>query len=188
MKYFYAIVSLFVLSCSQMPETRYFTLDFPVVEKKSPIENTLVIKKFNSNPLYFQDKFIYRPTRFEVKFDHYKRWIQPPPQLLQLRAVEFFESTNSFQFVSTQSRNNGPQLVLICSLAEFDEVITGNKRNFKVDISYELYSFPKNKLLKSSRIGKTAPINGLDAESIVAAASSATFMVLEELQSEISNK
>ena len=180
------IFVLFILSCSQPPETRYFTLGHqavgPGIESSDEI---LIINKFESTPLYFQDKFIYRPSQFEVKYDHYKRWIQPPPELLQLRTVDYIKSTNGFGSVSTHPYTNGPHLVLSCSLTDFDEIVTGSDRIFKIGVAYELYSIPPKKLLKSGNVVKTVPITESNAESIVSAASQATHMMLKELQFKI---
>ena len=189
MKFVFAVVSLFLFSCSQPPETRYFTLDFPRIEKgPDQSANTLIFKKIDSSSLYFEDKFIYRPSRFEVKFDPYKRWVQPPPQLLQLRAVEFFENSQAFNFVSTQLKKNEPHLMLSCTLLSFDELVLDTGREFSVGISYELYQNPQITLLVNGNIFKSVSILNKNAESIVDAASQATFMVLEELQKEILNR
>ena len=183
MKYIYSILILSLLfGCSKIPDTRYFTIAHKSAEPlKSDSDKILVIKKFKSEPVYQQDKFIYRPSEYEIKFDHYHRWVQSPPQILTNRLIEYFKSRNDFKYVSSEFYQNEGYLLLECSLVRFEEIITGPKRNATVAIDYKLLQMPQQELLASGFIEKSEVISGINVEDIVKAMSTATFNVFADL-------
>ena len=183
MKYIYSLVILSLLfSCSKIPDTRYFTLAHKSAESQnSGSDKVLVIKKIKSDPIYQQDKFVYRPSEYEIKFDHYRRWVQSPPQILTNRLKEYLKSRNDFKYVSSELYQNERYLQLDCTLVRFEEIITGSKRDATVAVEYKLLQMPQEQLLTSGTIEKTEAISGNSAEDIVKAMSTATFNVFSSL-------
>jgi ABC-type uncharacterized transport system auxiliary subunit len=183
MKYIFSLIILaFLFGCSNMPETRYFTLSHQSAENQAvSSDKVLIVKQFKSEPIYQQEKFVYRPSEYEVKFDHYRRWVQSPPQILTSRLIEYLKGRNDFKFVSSEIHRNEGYFQLDCKLIQFEEIISGSKRNATVGINYKLVKMPQGKMLACGSLTKIEMISGTDAEDIVKALSIAIFNIFNEL-------
>jgi uncharacterized lipoprotein YmbA len=79
------------LACSQAPTTRYYSLNPTCPEELGTGgQVVLYIQPFRAVSPYEQDRFIYRISPYEIKFDTYRRWVASPAQILEEAAVLFF--------------------------------------------------------------------------------------------------
>lgn len=170
-----------MMSCGKVPETHYYTLDHFVAEGEYKSLGTLLVQGFQAEAPYGQEQFVYRPNEYEIRFDHYRRWIQTPGQLLSLRLVEYLRSTGAFEYVGLKNANGVDSARrLRCNLLQFEETVDGGQRYFNIRIYYQL-SNAENALAKTGYLNTSRPITGTASEDIVRAANQAASELFSKL-------
>jgi len=188
MKKLLLIVLLFLISCGQIPETRYFTIDYDYTTPGSTGgKGMLFIKKIKSDPVYFQDKLIYKSSRYEIKFDNYRRWVLSPADMLTYKAAEHLRRKDLFERVTLVTPQQQECLVLSGLLKNFEEFVENNKRLAKVTILFKLQKNQDNKIIWEKEISSTVPINDPGVEGIIRSMSQATKQVFDELSENLSD-
>ena len=188
MKKLLLIVLLFILSCGQIPETRYFTIDYDYTMTGSTgSKGVLFIKKFTSDPIYFQDKLIYKTSRYEIKFDNYRRWVLAPSEMLKYKVTEHLRQSGLFDWVTMVTPREQEYLALSGTLKNFEELVENEKRMVKVTIFFQLQKHQDDKFIWSKEISSTVPINNFGVEGIIQSMSMATQQVFDKLAEHLSN-
>ena len=83
------LVFLLLLSCGRVPESRYFTVDYSLPQRGAADgRGILFVQSFTADDVHAQDKLVYRTSDYEVKLDHYRRWISSPTEMLTKKATE----------------------------------------------------------------------------------------------------
>jgi len=182
MKKLLIIILFFMVSCGQVPETRYFTIDYDFAGADSAEgKGMLYIRKFKSDPIYFQDKLIYKTSRYELKFDNYRRWVLVPADLLTFKAAEHLRRTGLFEWVTLITPHEHECLALNGTIKNFEEYVENNKRMVIVTILFDLQKDQESDLFWAKEISSTVPIKNPGAEGIIQAMSKATQQVFDEL-------
>ena len=182
-KYLLGLVSvLLLISCSHVPETHYFTIDYPLV----PAENTnghgvLWVKKFDTDDLYSQDKFVYQISDYEVKFDNYRRWVSTPAELLTLQAVAHLRACGAFKRVTMVQPRDRNYLVLSGRIIKFQENLKGTDHSAQVALWIQVTSEPGHKILWSGLLQQKVRIEGASENAILKAMSEAVQNGFSEL-------
>ncbi|MBN2412044.1 membrane integrity-associated transporter subunit PqiC [candidate division KSB1 bacterium] len=188
MKRLFLIVMLFLVSCGSVPETRYFTIDYDFTTHGSTdSKGVLFIKKFKSDPIYFQDKLIYKTSRYEIKFDNYRRWALAPSDLLTYKAAEHLRQAGLFKWITLITPRDKECLTLGGTLKNFEEFVENGKRAAKVTILFELEKNQDKGFLWVKEISSTVPINNPGSEGIIQSMSTATQKVFDELAENLKN-
>ncbi len=182
MKKFIIIALLFICSCGQIPQTRYYTIDYDYADSgKADGKGVLFVKKFKSEPLYFQDKLIYKTSRYEVKFDNYRRWVLTPADMLTLKAVDHLGHSGLFTRVTLNPPDDKICYTLESTVKNFEEVIENMQRFALVTILFELEHAEQFGVVWAEQLTARTPITGAGEESIIAAMSASTRQVFDEL-------
>ena len=188
MKKLLLIFMLFLLSCGQVPETRYFTIDYDYsMTGQSGGKGLLLIKKFKSDPVYFQDKLIYKTSRYEIKFDNYRRWVLAPSEMLTYKAAEHLRRAGIFERVTTITPRNKEFLILSGMLKNFEEFVENEKRIARVTVFFKLKKNHDETFIWTKEISSTVPIHNSGIEGIIESMSKATQQVFDELTGNLSD-
>ncbi|MBN2356975.1 membrane integrity-associated transporter subunit PqiC, partial [candidate division KSB1 bacterium] len=131
---------LFLLfACGQMPQTHYYTLNVsPPKTDAAVFPHPLWIKNFTAAAMYDQDCLLYRSTQHEIKFDHYRRWVSPPTDLLQSQLTAYLRALGIFRQVSLILPRQQPYYVLSAEILQFEESGTNDGRGAGVRLWIEL--------------------------------------------------
>jgi uncharacterized lipoprotein YmbA len=179
---FLSIVVLF--SCGHVPQTHYYTLDYPLAVDEHPARSgTLYVAKYKTEPPHDQDMLIYRPSPFQVKFDHYHRWIMSPADLLTQKTVDHLRALALFDRISLEPPRSSNCTMLSGTVKQFEEVIRGSARIARVELWIEICDFRNrnsDRLWSGSLSGETRIIEE-GAEGIIKAMSQSTKQVLDDL-------
>ncbi|HPG40631.1 MAG TPA: ABC-type transport auxiliary lipoprotein family protein [bacterium] len=182
MKKFAVLALLLVCACGQIPQTRYFTIDYDYQNGKSAAGNgVLYIKKFKSEPLYFQDKLIYKTSRYEVKFDNYRRWVLTPADLLTQKAAEHLDHAGLYTRVTLNPPTDRVCYTLESTVKNFEEIVENNQRYALVTILFELEQNEQSGIVWAEQFTARTPIIEKGEEGIIAAMSASTRQVFDEL-------
>jgi len=178
-----ATLSIVVLfACGHVPETRYFLIHYqsePQSMKK--VGGTLVVKRFSSERIYNQDKFVYRPSDYEVKFDNYRRWTTLPSEMLTEQAVAHLRASGLFDRITMTPPSDFKFLELSANIQEFDEVVQGQDRVARIALWVSIKKFPERELVWEGLIKSEQPIVKPDTEGIVEAVSKATQVAFNKM-------
>ncbi|MBD3385143.1 hypothetical protein GF407_09465 [candidate division KSB1 bacterium] len=125
-----SIVALF-WACGHMPQIRYYRLQVPPGKDGSEKSTgqPLYIMPVQSAPIYQQEKMIYQLSPYEIRFDHYRRWVEPPVKLLRRKALEYFRSTGVFSMTTDRPPLDDDFWVLEIDLMDLKEVVDDQNRS-----------------------------------------------------------
>jgi len=183
MKYFPGLIFvLFLISCGHVPETHYFTIDYPLVSAENANGHGILwVKKFDSDYLYSQDKFVYQISDYEVKFDNYRRWVSGPAELLTLQAVAHLRASGAFKRVTMVQPRSRNWLVLSGRIKKFQENVKGTDHSAQVALWLQVTSVPERKLIWSGLLQQKVPIEGGSEDAILKAMSQAVQNIYSDL-------
>jgi ABC-type uncharacterized transport system auxiliary subunit len=177
-----SIVALF-LACGHMPQIRYYRLPPPLSGDVSEkfTGQPLYIMPVKSAPIYQQEKMIYQPSPYEIRFDHYRRWVEPPVQLLRRKALEYFRSTGVFSSTSARPPLDDDFWVLEIDLMDLKEVIDDQNRTVVLHIWARFASQAEQQHIWQGMIEKRQKIQNPGGEGIAHATSLALENAFDEL-------
>ncbi len=179
---FLLIVFGMLMSCSQVPETQYFTLEYDLVTDQVTVTDLPVyIETFDANPLLAQNQMIYRTSEYEIKLDHYRRWVMAPNDLVQQKLNDYFHESDLFSHVVHQVPRDRRCFYLSGHLQDFAEIAYGPKRQAHIAVWFELINMQTRETLMSAPFEQHEPIVGGDADAIAAAMSRATLALFTQL-------
>ncbi len=176
------LMFLLLLSCGRVPQSRYFTLDYSLPQENSADrQGVLFVQPFSADDVHAQDKLIYRPSDYEVKFDHYRRWISSPTELLTKKAAEYLRGLGIFNRVTLVPPRSKKFMLLSANIEQFDEVYSKDGHFAQVALWAEVEDSEHGKnlweglLVAQEKVGMNSP------EGIIQAMSEATRKVFEQL-------
>ncbi|MBN1562171.1 membrane integrity-associated transporter subunit PqiC [candidate division KSB1 bacterium] len=177
---------VFLLTCGRTPETHYFTLEWQQLSNADLQRGgVLHIQNFDATPMLKNDKMIYKTSRYQIKYDNYRRWVMAPNSLLTYKAAEYFVESGLFDSVVFDIPRGSDSLSLFGRVNHFEEIDCDGEHKVVVSISFELTSVDTREPLLHTTIEKQAPVAGGAVDDIVAAMSQATKLVFDDLASKI---
>ena len=177
---------LLFIACSKIPEPRYYSLELNVLQESMDIKyDVLYIRSFDASLLFNVDKFVYRTSPYEVKFDNYRRWVLSPSLLLTEIAASYFRESGLFERVTLDMPKDETGLVLFGYIFRFEEVAYETERQVIAHFDFEIHELPGRSLLLSKSIKRRMPVNGTETEDILRAMSKAVQGIFEELADEM---
>ena len=184
------IVLFLFLTCSSIPETHFYLIDYPITDIKenpNPIFDIVIgVTKFKAGPLYADGRLVYRENPYEGKYYHYHRWIAEPGKLVTDKTIEQLNAAKLFKQVVVFPRYTQCDYILngnIKALEEWDET---NKWFAKVKIAFELVDKKSNKLIWKKIIEKQNPVTKKSPFAVVTGINQSVKQCVEELQKELS--
>lgn len=171
-----------LISCSQMPDTQYFTLEYDISAQPETVTDLPVyIEAFDANPLLDQDRMIYKTSQYELKLDHYRRWVMSPNGLVERKLNDYFHERGVFAYVVHQVPRDRQCYYLSGHVQSFEEVAYGPQRQAHIAIWFELMHMQTRDVLMSQLFEESVPITGDTADAIAAAMSQATLSLFDNL-------
>ncbi|MBN1479070.1 membrane integrity-associated transporter subunit PqiC [candidate division KSB1 bacterium] len=182
-KYLFVAIGCFCLaSCTKMPETHYYTLEWQHLSQPvSSSGRVLHIQDFDAAPMLKYDKMMYRTSLYEVKYDNFRRWVMTPGSLLTHKAAHYFERSGLFDAVVLDVPRGMDSFSLFGRVNHFEEMSYENEHKAFISVTFELTNFDARKPLLTITIDKEMPIAGGTVEDIVAAMSETTRLVFDDL-------
>ena len=103
------IILLIILNCGTIPDIHYYLIDYPVeIIKDTEIKHDHIIgiESFRTDPLYEENRLVYRDSPYEAKFYNYHQWITPPKEIVTDKVLTQFSASNLFNQVVKFPRYN----------------------------------------------------------------------------------
>jgi ABC-type uncharacterized transport system auxiliary subunit len=167
------LVSLLALSlsgCVSSKPIRYYTLKAPAAPALPAGTHTVSLLVANvSGPEIFRDTPIaYRVGSNEIGTYQYRRWVEPPVEMLQGNLIRLLSSSGNYQSVASVGSTLEGQFVVRGKLYDFEEV-DGASITGLVSMEFELYERKSGKVVWSHFYSQSEPVQSKEISAIVTA-------------------
>ena len=167
------LVSLLALSlsgCVNNKPIRYYTLKAPAAPTLPPSTHTVSLLVASvSGPRIFRDTPIaYRVGANEIGTYQYRRWAEPPVEMLQGNLIRLLSSSGKYQSVASVGSASEGQFVVRGKLYDFEEV-DGASIAGLVSMEFELYERKSGKVVWSHFYSQSEPVQSKEISAIVTA-------------------
>jgi ABC-type uncharacterized transport system auxiliary subunit len=167
------LVSLLALSlsgCVSNKPIRYYTLKAPAAPAPPARNHTVSLLVASvSGPQIFRDTPIaYRVGANEIGTYQYRRWEEPPVEMLQGNLIRLLSSSGNYQSVASVGSNSEGQFVVRGKLYDFEEV-DGASIAGLVSMEFELYERKSGKVVWSHFYSQSEPVQSKEISAIVTA-------------------
>jgi ABC-type uncharacterized transport system auxiliary subunit len=167
------LVSLLALSlsgCVSSKPIRYYTLKAPAAPALPAGTHTVSLLVASvSGPEIFRDTPIaYRVGANEIGTYQYRRWVEPPVEMLQGNLIRLLSSSGNYQSVASVGSTLEGQFVVRGKLYDFEEV-DGASITGLVSMEFELYERKSGKVVWSHFYSQSEPVQSKEISAIVTA-------------------
>ncbi len=176
-----------LLYCSRMPEIRYFTINYEFEKTSDTKYDVLFVKNFKTEPIYNSDKLVYRVSDYEIKFDHYRRWVLTPAEMLSVQTLNDLRKSGLFNWVTDVLPRQKDFLRLEGMVLQFEETQQNGQRYANIKVLFSLHENETDDLRWNKELGANVLIDSPDSEGIVKATSQAVKLTMEQLVDELIN-
>jgi ABC-type uncharacterized transport system auxiliary subunit len=179
------LAALLCSACASGPKTRYYTLRTPQppAAVAPGTQFTLQVEHFEAPDLLLDNRMIYYTSPTELNFHEYHRWSSDPGDLLSDVAMKFFARTSLFQRVYVYPAPVKVDYTLRGRVLDLDELKYqtggGKSGEARLGLKLDLLQVQKNKVVWSSRLEQTVPIQGGGVQSAVEAMNIAAERLLQ---------
>lgn len=184
-------LSLALLACASVPETRYYSLERTLPERKAraeALELSLGVRDFAAEGIYSRDNLLYREGAYEIKPDYYRRWSLPPHKLLAEATLDYFRALGLFREVYRLPYMGRVDMALEGRIVRFEHVtgVAGGPVA-RVELEFSLSDTASRERLWRAEVSSGVPL-GVEASAndIVAAMQKAVDSCLEQAAGSLS--
>ena len=185
------ILLLIIVSCSSVPKTHFYLIDYPVPaakENSHPVHQVVLgVSKFRVEPLYSDTRLVYRENPYEGNYYFYHRWITSPGKMVADKAIEQLTASNLFQQVVSFPRQTQCDFILDGNIRALEEWDENNKWFAKVKIDFELLERTSKKLVWKKTIEKQNPVIKKSPFEVVTGINECVKQCVDEIQQELSS-
>lgn len=126
-----SFLAILVIGCGvateNVPETRYFVIDYTLPRKKNAgpvLPVSIGVDNFRADVVYRTDKIVYRRVPYQIEFYPYERWGARPEEMVTDRLIDHLISVNRFR-----------EVVRATSGTHSDYLVRGRVKRFEEDSS-----------------------------------------------------
>ena len=182
-KYIYFIAILLLIGCGSIPNTRYYLIDYPVEGEPTAepaIDAVLGVAKFKAEPLYENDRIVYRDNPYEGKFYHYHRWVTSPKDMVTDKVIEQLSAGGLFTQVVYFPHTTDIDYLLRGTIKAFEEWDEPETWQAHVKIHFELIRRTDSVLLWQDTLTQKTTVNNKTPLDVVRAISVSLQSVVDE--------
>jgi ABC-type uncharacterized transport system auxiliary subunit len=113
------------VGCGAQRPIKYYQLTYPMAPPNAAqdaIDTALMVRPFESSPLYLEEKIVYGFDSPEMGTYEYQRWVEPPVEILQMSLIRGLRASGRFKGVYTVRAESGARFTLGGYLYDFKEV------------------------------------------------------------------
>jgi ABC-type uncharacterized transport system auxiliary subunit len=171
--------------CGAARPVQYYTIDLPEragnPDGQEPWPVVLVVGYISTSHLYRDDRLIYRTGANELNTYEYRRWVEPPGEIIQHALLRLLRRSGRFQAVQSQ-RSSGVRgdYILRGRLENFEE-LTGPPEAGRIRLELELYEVKAAKTVWSLAYAQDEPVQGKGVDAVVQALNRNVDRALEQV-------
>ena len=120
----FVVLVLMSVGCGAQRPIKYYQLTYPTAANvpQDAIDTALMVRPFESSPLYLDEKIVYGFESPEMGTYEYQRWVEPPVEILQMSLIRGLQASGRFKGVYTLRAESGARYILGGYLYDFKEV------------------------------------------------------------------
>jgi len=130
----------FAVVCCGVPRTNYFTIEMPQATRGggAQIERRIAVQRFSADQTLVDDRILYRERPNELSFYEYKRWANPPVDIVTDYFIHRMKESGDYLDVSPAKTAGASDLILRGRLYHFEELDRGKEVLASVAVELEL--------------------------------------------------
>lgn len=118
-------IAIFSASCGASRPIEYYSLDPPgeplqAASSRFPI--SILVARVTGGPLYRDDRLVYRTSELELGIYEYRRWSEPPVDMIQESLISALRSTKQYRSVDALASNMRANYIVRAHLEALDEI------------------------------------------------------------------
>jgi ABC-type uncharacterized transport system auxiliary subunit len=170
-----------MFGCGRSPQIHYYQLyyDLPAAQQLSG-EKIVYVPRFRAQAPYNRDQLIFLPSLYQVEFDFYRRWVQPPDLMLTQLFIEQARQSGHFSQVLSEIPAD-PHWIVEGEIQTFGERIRNGNRIAEFSIFVRIKDSQRSGVHFSQTFAASEPIRGAGADAIVSALSQVTRRVFDAI-------
>jgi ABC-type uncharacterized transport system auxiliary subunit len=167
------LVSLLALSlsgCVSNKPIRYYTIKPPAAPTLSTSAHpvSLLVAGVSGPEILRDTPIAYRVGANEIGTYQYRRWAEPPVEMLQGNLTRLLSSSGNYQSVASLGSTSEGQFVVRGKLYDFEEV-DGASITGLVSMEFELYERKSGKVVWSHFYSQSEPVQSKEISAVVTA-------------------
>ena len=167
------LVSLLALSlsgCVSSKPIRYYTIKAPAAPTLTASTHTvsLLVASVSAPQIFRDTPIAYRVGANEIGTYQYRRWAEPPVEMLQGNLTRLLSSSGNYQSVASVGSASEGQFVVRGKLYDFEEV-DGASITGLVSMEFELYERKSGKVVCSHFYSQSEPVQSKEISAVVTA-------------------
>lgn len=169
--------------CGSVPPTYYYRIQYDIQDRRSAdntLPVTLGIQPFTADVAYQDERIVYRESRYEVRFYHYRRWVAPPRKLVTQSVLKQFEASGRFDEVVRLPAFSQADYVLSGEIRAFEELDAEDGWYGLVTIAFTLTDRQTSEVVWEEEITQRTPAAAKEPLAVVEAISKSLQSVVEQ--------
>jgi ABC-type uncharacterized transport system auxiliary subunit len=165
------LAALGIAGCGGSTEAlRFYSLSLPAVPRApgNPYPVTLLVGRIEAPPILRDDRILYRTGANELGSYKYRRWAEPPAELVRVRLLRMLRGSGKYQSVTDLGSSAHGDYVVRGRLEAFDEIDSATIQAHVV-LELELYDQTAGQTVWSQLYSHDEPVSGNDIPDVVAA-------------------
>ena len=132
-------VAFAIVSCG-VPRTYYYTIEMPRATRGGgvPVDRRIVVQRLRADQVLVDDRILYRERPNEVRFYEYRRWANPPVDIVTNYLMYRLKESGDYSSVASYKTAGPSDLTLRGRLYHFEEVDRGKEVIASVAMELEL--------------------------------------------------
>ncbi len=194
MKPFSCGVSVLVLAlalggCGKVPQTRYYTIDagLPAAPGSQALPYDIAVARFSAPQVLAQDRLIFRPGSHQVDYYQYRRWSDPPADLVTQALLAHLRRTGLFRSVSTLQGAPRSDYVLRGRVDHLEEVNSDENVSVHVTLALEAVDTKTRAVVWSGSGNYANPVAEHSVEGIVKEINEGVHQNLQQLTTSLAS-
>ena len=164
------LLVLFFTACFSSPTKRYFEIVPTVKDAEShpKIDKTLYIEPVRVDPLYDDDRVIYRVSLYELKYYSSVFWAKKPDSLFRDAIYDYLLYKEGFPRVTLDVLQGDPEIVLRANVRLVEEIDNPKVWFGRLGMDLEFLEFKTGKSLLRHSFDRRLPLPVRTAQALPA--------------------
>ncbi|HEY6293111.1 MAG TPA: ABC-type transport auxiliary lipoprotein family protein [Terriglobia bacterium] len=166
-----SLLAMALSGCGTGPPIRYYTVQIPATADPSthvyPV--ALLVGRIEAATVLQDGPIVYRTGVNEIGTYQYRRWVEPPADMLRAKLIRLLRASGDYQSVTELGSASQGEFVVRGTLYDFEEVDSGPSMAALVSMEFSLYNRKTGLNVWSHFYSQSEPVQGNDISAVVAA-------------------
>jgi len=166
-----SLIAATLTACGTGPPIHYYTVAIPAAPDAStyvyPV--ALLVGRVEAPAILQSEPIVYRTGANEVGTYQYRRWVEPPADMLRTNLIRMLRASGNYQSVTELGSASAGEYVIRGSLYDFEEVDSPGNMAARVSLELTLSNRKTRQTVWSHYYSQTEPVQGKEISDVVGA-------------------